>query len=239
MQKATVEEIRARFDGDVERFANLETGQSSTMDAPLALDLIADAAAATTPGAVSLLDIGCGAGNFSLRVLQRLPRLAVSLIDLSRPMLDRATSRIASAGGTVSQAIQGDIREIDLPPASQDIVLAGAVLHHLRDDGQWLDVFTKVFQALRPGGSFWIFDLVESEIPAVREVMWTRYRQYLTHLKGPDYCREVLAYIDHEDSPRPLGYQMRMLRRVGFWHVDVLHKTACFAAFGAMRDGVR
>ena len=44
--KSTVEEIRARFDNDVERFSNLETGQSATIDAPLALELIAEAAAA-------------------------------------------------------------------------------------------------------------------------------------------------------------------------------------------------
>ena len=47
--KSTVEEIRARFDKDVERFSNLDTGQSATIDAPLALELIAEAAAATTP----------------------------------------------------------------------------------------------------------------------------------------------------------------------------------------------
>ena len=39
--KSSVAEIRARFDNDVERFANLETGQSATVDAPLVLELIA------------------------------------------------------------------------------------------------------------------------------------------------------------------------------------------------------
>lgn len=32
--KSTVEEIRQRFDADVERFSNLETGQSATVGAP-------------------------------------------------------------------------------------------------------------------------------------------------------------------------------------------------------------
>ena len=32
--KSTVAEIRARFDNDVARFSNLETGQSATVDAP-------------------------------------------------------------------------------------------------------------------------------------------------------------------------------------------------------------
>lgn len=38
--KSTVNEIRARFDNDVERFSNLETGQSATIDGPLAMELI-------------------------------------------------------------------------------------------------------------------------------------------------------------------------------------------------------
>ena len=32
--KSTVAEIRQRFDADVERFSNLETAQSATVDAP-------------------------------------------------------------------------------------------------------------------------------------------------------------------------------------------------------------
>ena len=88
--KSTVEQIRERFDNDVERFSNLETGQTAAVDGALAIDLITAAAAACTPQAKSLLDIGCGAGNFSLKMLERLPELAVTLVDLSRPMLDRA-----------------------------------------------------------------------------------------------------------------------------------------------------
>ena len=49
--KSTVDEIRQRFDADVERFSNLATGQSATVDAPLAMELIAQAAAVTTPQA--------------------------------------------------------------------------------------------------------------------------------------------------------------------------------------------
>ena len=39
--KSSVDDIRRRFDADVDRFSNLETGQSATIDAVLALDLVA------------------------------------------------------------------------------------------------------------------------------------------------------------------------------------------------------
>jgi hypothetical protein len=47
--KSTVEEIRRRFDADVERFSNLEIGQSAMVDSPLSMELVAQAASATTP----------------------------------------------------------------------------------------------------------------------------------------------------------------------------------------------
>jgi hypothetical protein len=95
--KSSVDEIRQRFDADVERFSNLETGQSATVDAPLAMALVAQAAAVTTPHARHVLDVGCGAGNYALKLLERLPNLDATLIDLSQPMLDRARERVSRA----------------------------------------------------------------------------------------------------------------------------------------------
>src|SRR3954471_3769045 len=113
--KSTVEEIRRRFDADVERFSNLETGQSATVDAPLALDLVAEAAAAATPHARHVLEVGWGAGNYTLKLLERLPGLDATLIDLSRPMLDRARERVGRATNGQVTTIQGDIRDVLLP----------------------------------------------------------------------------------------------------------------------------
>src|ERR1700722_9518751 len=158
--KSTVDEIRQRFDADVERFSDLETGQSATVDAPLAMALVAQAAA-TTPHARHVLDVGCGAGNYTLKLLESLPNLDATLIDLSQPMLDRARERVSRATAGRITTIQGDIREAKLPEGKFDIVLAATVLHHLRTDQEWREVFTAFHRALRPGGSVWIFDLEE------------------------------------------------------------------------------
>src|SRR5262245_55775127 len=181
--KSTVEEIRQRFDADVERFSNLETGQSATVDAPLAMALVAEAAAATTPHARHVLDVGCGAGNYTLKLLECLSNLDATLIDLSQAMLDRARERVGLATAGRITTIQGDIREVALPEGQFDIVLAAAVLHHLRTDDEWRQVFTAFHRALRPGGSAWVFDLVESSIPAVGQLMRRCYGEYLTRLK--------------------------------------------------------
>ena len=233
--KSTVEEIRQRFDADVERFSDLETGQSATVDAPLAMALVAEAAAATTPHARHVIDVGCGAGNYTLKLLEHLPNLDATLIDLSQPMLDRARERVGRATAGRITTVQADIREVQLPDEEFDIVLAAAVLHHLRADQEWRDVFAAFHRALRPGGSLWVFDLVESSIPAVGRLMRQRYGEYLTRLKDESYRDQVFAYVEKEDTPRPLLFQLDLLRQAGFAQVEVLHKNLCFAAFGAVK----
>src|SRR5262245_57313979 len=233
--KSTVEEIRERFDNDVERFSNLEVGQSATIDSPLALELIAQAAAAVTPHATYLLDVGCGAGNYTLKLLQLLPDLNVTLIDLSRPMLDRAVERIRPATNGEVVPLQTDIRQFQPGNAKFDIILAASVLHHLRAEDEWRAVFSNFYNILRPGGSLWIFDLVESEIPAIEALLKQRYGDYLTNLRDTAYRDLVFGYVEKEDTPRPLTYQCELLRGVGFCAVEVLHKNGPFAAFGAVK----
>jgi tRNA (cmo5U34)-methyltransferase len=235
MTKSTVEEIRQRFDADVERFSNLETGQSATVDAPLAMKLVAQAAAAMTPQARDVVDVGCGAGNYTLKLLESLPNLNCTLIDLSQAMLDRAAQRVTpkTQGRVVTR--QSDIRETNLSEASSDIILASAVLHHLRTDAEWQSVFSSFYSALRPGGSIWIFDLIESDLPPIQKLMWERYGEYLSNFKGDAYRDDVFRYIEKEDTPRSLMFQLDLLRKVGFRDVEVLHKHTCFAAFGAVK----
>ena len=233
--KSSVADIRARFDNDVERFSNLETGQSATVDAPLVLELIARCAAATNPHATALLDIGCGAGNYSLKLLQHLPDMAVTLVDLSRPMLDRAVQRVSQATRGRVEAVQGDIREIPLGEEVYEVMVAAAVFHHLRTDAEWEAVFRACYAALKPGGSLWISDLIRHDFPPVQAVSWANYGDYLTALKGNAYRETVFSYIETEDTPRSLLYQTDLLRQVGFRHVEILHKNNCFAAFGAIK----
>ena len=238
MGKSTVYQIKERFDKDVERFSSLDIGQTTTVDAVLAMNLITQAAALTTPHASHVLDVGCGAGNYSLKLLQRIPNIDVTLLDLSKPMLERAIKRISAVSSGEIIAKQGDIREIDLGINQFDIILAAAVLHHLRDEGEWEAVFRKIHDTLRPGGSFWVFDLVEDSLPAVQELFWNRYGEYLVDFKDEAFRDLVYGYIIQEDTPRSLLFQVDLMRKVGFEDAVILHKNLCYAAFGAIKPSM-
>jgi tRNA (cmo5U34)-methyltransferase len=159
------------------------------------------------------------------------------LVDLSRPMLQRAQERIAAVNKGHTETFQGDFRALELPEGSYDVILAAAVLHHLRDDQDWQDSFQKIYRLTAPGGSVWITDLVSHETETVGALMWQRYGDYLRDQGGEAYRDKVFDYIDKEDSPRPVTYQLDLLRQVGFPRVELLHKNSCFAAFGAVKSG--
>lgn len=234
-QKSTIEEIKLRFDNDVERFANIETGQVSVIDATVSLELITEVAKRLVPRATQLLDIGCGAGNYTLMMLRKIPGLNCTLTDLSRHMLDKAVERVSRQTDGEVKVVQGDIREVDLPEQHFDIILAGAVLHHLRDDQDWENMFTKLYHLLKPNGCLMISDLVTQEMKTISDYTWERYGNYLEGIGGEAYRKKVMDYIEKEDSPRSVTYQLELMKKTGFRSTEILHKNMCFAAFGGLK----
>ena len=236
--KSTPEQIRQRFDADVERFSNLETGQEAAMDSRIGMEIVARGAALCTPaGTIDVLDIGCGAGNYTLMLLKHRPSAAArcTLLDLSQPMIDRASKRITEAGGSVVRTHHSDVRLANLGVAQFDVILAASVLHHLRGDDEWAAVFARLHASLKPGGTLWVFDLVDHDDPAMRTLIKERYAQYLVALKGEAYRDKVFAYVEEEDTPRSLEFQQRALLAAGFSSFSVLHKNGPFGVYCARR----
>lgn len=234
--KSTIKEIEERFDNDVERFSKLETGQQTTLDATFNMELITEGIVRHYPTLKSILDIGCGAGNYSVKLSQKKPDIDVTLVDLSQPMLDKALERVGAVTLGKVDVRKGDFRWIDFGTEKFDVIIATAVLHHLRDDNDWETAFNKLFGLLKEGGSIWIFDLVHQSDTALQQYIYQeRYGEYLTGLRDEDYRDHVFAYIDREDTPRSLMYQLNLLEKVGFKKTDVLHKNLCFASFVAFK----
>lgn len=120
-KKSSTQAIKERFDNDVERFSNLDTGQKAVIDAPLMLELISTLAVQVVPQAENLLDIGCGAGNNTIKIVREKAGLNCDLVDLSLPMLERAMKRLRQEKIGVIRTFQGDFRSLDLPTAHYDM----------------------------------------------------------------------------------------------------------------------
>ena len=99
-------------------------------------------------------------------------------------MLAKAEERIKPVIQKPLKLIQSDIRTAALESDYYDVILAGAVLHHLREEADWEHVFTKLYKALRPGGCLIISDLVEHDSDILNAYIRELYIAYLERMGG-------------------------------------------------------
>jgi len=97
-------------------------------------------------GSERILDLGCGDGEISAQIAERLPGGSVVGIDASPGMIRTAVAKT----GTNLQFLLMDINEIRFVDQF-DVVLSNATLHWVKDHRSLL---RNVYRALRTGGCF-------------------------------------------------------------------------------------
>jgi len=123
-------------------------------------------AAAADVDAETILELGIGTGESARRILESHPKARLTAIDSSEEMLGRAR-----------QVVSGDLRlarlQDPLPEGPFDLVVSALAVHHLDAPGKQ-DLFRRVADVLRAGGTFVLGDLVVPDNAAyvVTEIDW-------------------------------------------------------------------
>lgn len=101
-------------------------------------------------GKLKVLDLGCGTGNVTAFLLERLEGdVNVVAVDPSPGMRDKCSARFDEVGAV-------DVRDgnaLDIPGAGEDYdcIFSNLALHHVRPE-QRPDCASELFRVLRPGG---------------------------------------------------------------------------------------
>ncbi len=103
----------------------------------------------------TVLDIGCGTGEFSRLIAQRAKRAIA--IDLSSNMVEVAKQRSSQYANIDFQV--GDILQWEFPVEQFDAIVSIATFHHLPVES----LLPHLKSALKPGGRLAILDLLEYE----------------------------------------------------------------------------
>lgn len=113
---------------------------------------IGDAAlarAAPRPGE-RVLDVGCGVGQTTLQLAERVgPTGSVLGIDISTPMLERAREKARAAGCANVRFENADAQTHAFPPASVDLLFSRFGVMFFADPDK---AFANLAKAVRPGG---------------------------------------------------------------------------------------
>jgi trans-aconitate 2-methyltransferase len=96
-------------------------------------------------GDETVLDAGCGSGEVTAKLLERLPAGHVVAVDASPQMVERARATLDPARTTTS--VQ-NLTELTLD-APVDVVFSSATFHWIHDHDK---LFSRLHAALKPGG---------------------------------------------------------------------------------------
>jgi trans-aconitate 2-methyltransferase len=96
-------------------------------------------------GAETVLDAGCGTGEVTEALLQKLPRGRVIAVDGSPSMVEKARERLPADRADV---ICRNLTELDMDQVA-DHAFSNAVFHWIKDHDR---LFAQLFRAIRPGG---------------------------------------------------------------------------------------
>ncbi|WP_018659465.1 class I SAM-dependent DNA methyltransferase [Allofustis seminis] len=185
-----------------------------------------------------ILDLGCGAGHLGVRLAKEGAQYVG--LDLSEEMLTQAATK-QQEQNVAFPLVQGDMRDLDGFGLFDGIVSFCDSLCYLTNDGDWLRVFSEVFNHLTDSGIF-LFDIHSlyqmaqydgfsyHDIEADQILLWDSFsgdvpyscEHYLTIMKSMD--NKIYQRFDevHVQRTYPIEVVIEQLKKAGFSKINVI-----------------
>ncbi len=197
----------------------------------------------------SFLDLGCGDGILSSRILSEYPGAEGVLLDFSASMLEKARLNPGLESANLD-FVRADFASPDWPsmaagPAMKtfDLIVSGYAIHH-QDAGVKRSIYNAVYELLSPNGLFVNIDHVASPTERVRDIsndfFIENLRSYHEGRGGAgvfEKVRDIFLQRMAEEAGvlSSLGSQLRWLGECGFIEVDCFFKSFELAVFGGRK----
>lgn len=143
-----------------------------------------------------ILDIGAGSAVWSLAMARRDPGTSVTAVDW--PGVLQVAEVAARQGQIVDRfsTIPGNFHEVELPASMFDLAIVGNVTHLETPEGIW-SIFSRLHQALKPGGQVAIFDIfsgqVEGDLNRTLYALGLALRTEYGHVYSVEELNEILS----------------------------------------------
>jgi len=188
--------------------------------------------AALAPAQAHVLDLGGGTGALTSAVLDGLPSVRVSVLDVDPDMLREARRRLARFADRVSYH-EGSFLE---PLPAADVVVASLALHHVHDLQTKTRLYRAIHDTLSPGGVLLNIDAAVTEDRRLNQLMFDRMAARMGDNGITDAeARHHFAAWAEEDRYFPLDTELSALRQAGFDEVECFWRRELCAITCAMR----
>jgi tRNA (cmo5U34)-methyltransferase len=184
----------------------------------------------------TVLELGCGTGNLSLRLAERFPAAKATIVDASEDMVETTRRRLEAAApefAARARFVVGRFEELDLGTERVELVTSMLALHHVADLGP---LYRQLHEMLLPGGRFCFADQVRMARDTAQVRHW---EETVAFWKLPGHCspEEVAALQEHSDRHDhylTLTQQFALLARAGFREMDAPWRHGVWAVLDAV-----
>jgi len=181
----------------------------------------------------SILDIGAGTGLLSALLLQKYPMASITLMDISRNMLDVARERFA--GNPHVRFLVADYSNEEIP-GRYDLICSALSIHHLEHEDK-RRLFGRIYSALNPGGLFVNADQSEAQSEWLSRRNIEYWDSFVAASPYPkDELKAAMARRDTLDKNAKLMAQVSWLSWAGFSGVDIVYKNRMFCVFVGKKE---
>jgi tRNA (cmo5U34)-methyltransferase len=174
-----------------------------------------------SPG--EILELGVGTGTFASQLVESLGPNRFIGIDAVKSMLEQSREQLANSRVSTEIVLRQSRFESWEPHEKFDCVYSSLSIHHMADLEKKA-LYSRIHEALKPGGMFLLCDLVK--VTGSRKQLYrSLYRRRLTSM-GFDESSVRERWEQHETHDRPAGLRptLRWLREVGFGTVECVWK---------------
>lgn len=181
---------------------------------------------------LKIVDLGCGTGNLTQKIITAYPNAHITCSDMAENMLKMAKAKLVKERN-VSFWL-GDIRDFDYSN-KYDMIVSSLVLHHI-EKKEKLKFYRKLYNALRDGGVFYTMDIFLSPSRHLQKLYINRWKTFMKSNGLPVIkIREMIARHQREDRPVVFKDELSIMREAGFKCIDVILKHYNFAVYGGKK----
>lgn len=183
----------------------------------------------------NILELGCGSGNLSCRLVQRWPDAAITLVDASAEMVELASARASGVGQRTARLTPLVARFEDLGncKAPFDVVVSSISLHHVSDKRS---LFSSIRNLMSAGGRVLIADQFRGAPDENHQYNW---HGWLEFCRLPGNCSEeevtsLLAHAEAHDHYESIAAHIEYLEAAGFGDIDCVWRNLMWGIVSAM-----
>lgn len=192
---------------------------------------------------LNALEIGTGTGITSKLVLEAVPTIHVTCLDISKNMLDQARKKFTNSGllDRVSFVQEDALKELERTSDEKyDLAFSAYTLHNMHENER-RRLLPKIYRVLKTGGEFILSDKLAANDPVEHSQNLVWYFDALSRFFPPERKSSHQEFVDHtnfDEQPGQRWVEAQALHDfydAGFKQINSLYRVKMEAGFSMIK----